>query len=155
MRELIVKKASDLIDTPFHHQGRNLAGLDCAGLIVYVLKEVGLYQDGCDILGYSRLPNGNEIAKLMSKYFDLISIEEAKSGDILLFRFEQNPQHLAWLEKTEDSSYMIHAYGVVGINKVVKNRLDEKWSNKLVSVYRIKDIEEYEKYAEDINGKVQ
>lgn len=150
-RENIIEEAKACLGIEFHHQGRSEFGLDCAGLIIFVLKKVGLYEEGCDIKAYSRLPNGNKIGKLMSEYFDLISIDEAKSGDILLFRFENNPQHLAWLEiDSENNKNMIHAYGITSVNKVVINRFDEKWKNKLVSVYKIRNIESFDIEQENL-----
>lgn len=142
MRNKIIEDAKSLIDTPFHHQGRTKFGLDCAGLIVYILKNNNLYEEGCDIKAYSRLPSGNDIAKLMNKHFEKTILDNARNGDILLFRFENNPQHLAYLEIDENGDkYMIHAYGVTSVNKVVRNILDEKWVNKLVCVYKIKNID--------------
>ena len=55
--EAIVASARAAIGTPFRHQGREAGrGLDCAGLLVHVAREIGA--EPRDRGGYARMPTG-------------------------------------------------------------------------------------------------
>lgn len=135
----ILNEAKKLLGTKFKHQGRNEHGLDCAGLIIFVCKKLGVHNVGMDLKGYGRTPDGNKIARIMSDFFDITDYENAESGDVLLFKFINNPQHLAFFERDDEGNeFMIHSYGEQEIEKVVYHRFDEKWKNRLVAVYKVK-----------------
>lgn len=58
-----------------------------------------------------------------------------QSGDILLFRLDGNPQHLAIADVTEDRKIrMIHSYLAAG--KVVENHLKEPWISWIAGGFR-------------------
>ncbi len=143
-REKIIAKAMEYIDTPYHHQSRlKGVGIDCAGLIVCVLKD--LNEEITDLKTYSRLPNSNELQKVCDENAEMINFENAKKGDVLLITFIKNPQHLAFLDIDENGNrYMIHAYGVKGVEKVVRNLIDDKWENKIVCAYKLNYLNKIE-----------
>ncbi len=126
----IIEAARSEIGTPFRHQGR-VAGkcLDCAGLIVRVSDLIGIPVS--DQKGYSRLPSG---AKLESALDGQQSVFQVRGGplpgDILLLRFNKEPQHLAIY--TGDN--IIHSTNQTG--RVVEERFDSMWHSRLVRVYR-------------------
>lgn len=141
IRNKIIKTAESCINKPFHHQAFGPDFFDCVGLIKYVMRENKLFDESLDIKDYARQPDGKLIAKIMSENFDIKSIDEAKSGDIILFRFISNPQHFAFIKIEESGERsMIHAYGDLSINKVVKHNLDQKWLSRIVCVYSIKGL---------------
>lgn len=138
MRDEIIRIAKEYINTPYLHQGRlKNKGIDCAGLIVEVAKEAGIYSEG-DYTNYSRIPDGETLAKTLNTYCDKINFNEIKDGDIILFKFVKNPQHLAIYYKYNDMDYIIHSYSVAG--KVIMQRLDSKWKNRIAAVYKYKEI---------------
>ena len=132
----IIAAARACLGTPFRHQGR-LPGraLDCAGLIVAVADVLGVeYQDQT---GYSRLPIGNLLEAALDAQPGLqrlSSITERQAGDILLMRFDTDPQHLAILA----GGTVIHSYQNVG--KVCEHRLSLGWAARIVRVYRFKGM---------------
>lgn len=91
----IIEAARSEIGTPFRHQGR-IAGkcLDCAGLIVLVAELLGVQVT--DQKGYSRLPSGSKLESAIDVQQNVFRvIGEPKAGDILVLRFDKDPQHLA------------------------------------------------------------
>lgn len=138
----IVNKALEYIDTPYTHQGRlKGVGVDCAGLIVEVAKELNLYKEG-DITNYSRVPDGNNLLNIFRKYTIEKEYKNIKNGDIILMRFLDNPQHLGFYYNYNNNDYIIHSYSTVG--KVLMHRIDSKWQKRIVKVFEFKEINEIE-----------
>ena len=92
--ELIVAEARTWLGTRFHHQGRvKGVGVDCAGLIVCVAQAVGVYITDCS--DYTRIPDGELLKQLCDQQLISIAHHDIAVGDVLLFRIEREPQHLA------------------------------------------------------------
>lgn len=130
-RKDICDKAREYLDTPYVNQGRLKGiGIDCAGLIVEICKELNCYNGG-DYEGYSMTPDGHKLFKTCQEYAGKEKdIEDMEAGDILLMRFASNPQHLGIL--LEDG-YIAHAY--LRARKVVIHRIDKEWKDRIVSVF--------------------
>lgn len=140
IREEVCKVALSYLDTPFHHQGRKKAvGLDCAGFIVELAKECKLYKDKViDLKNYSASPDGKTLREALLKGTAKEKLfTDIKIGDIILMRFLQNPQHLALYMP---DNKIIHAYSTAG--KVIIHDLDDKWKNKIVSVFEFENIKD-------------
>ena len=120
------------INTPFLHQGRDKHGIDCIGLIVVPLNEVGFFN--YDNVNYKRYGLGGEIIEVLSKYCYEIDWphEELKAGDIIMFS-KKKSQHLAIYTGTT----IIHANNNIG--KVVEHSLDENWEKLISRVFRYKE----------------
>lgn len=128
----LIDAARACVDTPFHHQGRQPGvGLDCAGLLVVAMQSLGL--SPLDRTDYSRTPHGGELESMLDAQPMLarVPIHDMHDGDVLLMRFEKEPQHLA----LHAGETIIHAYQTVG--KVVEHRLDTRWRARIVRVYRV------------------
>ena len=131
----IASCALEYVGTPYIHQGRKKGvGVDCAGLIVCVLQDLGLYQGG-DITDYTMNPDGFLLQHTLDKHLKKVNKEELQNGDILLFKFLNNPQHLAFYISDD---YMVHSYNDLEY-KVIYHRLDSKWLKRLVAVYRVEE----------------
>jgi len=149
MKKEIVKEARKWLGTKFHHQGRvRGVGCDCIGLIIGVVKELkissGLFdKQGREIAlhefdrkDYGKMPDGFRLKRELQECLNEVGIGEVEAGDILLFRFEENPQHVAIATDYNDGLGIIHCY--MQAEKVVEHRLDDVWQEKLVSAFRIK-----------------
>lgn len=134
----ILEFALSKIDIQFRHMGRNDFGYDCAGLYLEALKTIDKFDERMDLKSYGRSPEGFKIVNILNEFFERINYEDMKNGDLMLFTFIKNPQHIAIYENFEGNDYMIHAYGDPSINKVIKNRLDAKWKERFNAAYRIK-----------------
>lgn len=146
-RETIVAQARTWLGTRFHHQGRvKGVGCDCLGLIVGVARELGLTDEQGNLLAdydqpnYSPLPDGRGLKSAVSLHLhELPSIGEALPGDVPLFRFQQDPQHVGILSILPDGALgLIHCYSNTGM--VVEHRLNDTWRRMIVAVYRFPSL---------------
>lgn len=130
----IIETARDWLDTPFHHQGRAKGvGVDCIGLAVGVLRELGI--ESPDLPGYSREPDG-VLEKMLDKHLTRISIQ---SGALLLFKIRRNPQHVAI---ATEGGYMIHSLyaGKNRQSKVSEIPIDQWWSDRIIRAYALPGV---------------
>ena len=151
MRQKIIIEAKTWLGTHFHHQGRVKisttphGGCDCIGLVIGVAIALNLQSKTGKLLAdydnhnYSNMPDGDNLRHQLSQHLleKGNNIANAQSGDIALFSFVKNPQHLAFFDKQADQLFIIHAYSVVG--KVCYHRLDSKWQQRLVQIYSFQE----------------
>lgn len=129
----IIAAARSALGTPFRHQGRTLAGLDCAGLVAHVCITLGV--DYVDREGYARRPSNGQIEETLDAQPNIERVTgKPQAGDVLLMRFTGEPQHLAIYADPN----IIHSYETVG--KVCEHILDGKWARRIVRVYRFKGL---------------
>ena len=130
-RDDIISAARAEIGTPFRHQGR-ISGkaLDCAGLIILVAKAIGA--EYLDFTGYSRHPSDGLLESALDAQPCLVrvALADMQAGDILLMRFNSDPQHLAIFTGTT----LIHAYAVAAT--VCEHDFTPKWAARVVAIYR-------------------
>lgn len=140
----IVDSARGWVGTRFHHQGRvkktplHPGGCDCIGLVAGVATELGMKFRGrpiseFDRTNYPRLPDGQALKNALDELF--LPKETIEPGDLLLMRFERYPQHVGIASDFEGGLGLIHAYAQA--RKVVENRLDEFWAEKIISAYSL------------------
>ncbi|MBI5427255.1 MAG: C40 family peptidase [Nitrospinae bacterium] len=95
-RSEIVRKAREYLGTPFHHQGRAKGrGVDCVGLVVCVLRELGLEIDDCRT--YPQTPDSGLLLNKLRQHLEEIPIDRAVSGDVYLMTIMGYPQHVAFV----------------------------------------------------------
>lgn len=133
----VVSTARNWIGVKFRHQGRDRTGVDCAGLVICVAKELGLTD--FDTTGYARrITDGIYIRRLCEQEMDMT--ETTEPGDVLLMRFCTYPSHLAIVATYPSGGLsIIHAYAQA--RRVVEHRLDETWERRIVQSYRLKGID--------------
>ena len=139
-QKLIVNQARTWLGTPYHHQARlKGVGCDCLGLVVGVAGELGLTRsDGAPLISfdetdYSRQPDGARLTTMLQSVLDEIPKADAAPGDLALFTIEGNPQHVGLLTDYEGLG-VIHSYAPS--RKVVEHRLDKKWQQRIIKVFR-------------------
>ena len=132
-RDKIVAAARGWLGTRWHHQGRlKGVGVDCAGLIVCVGKELGL--TSFDTTGYGHRPDSRELEEICHTNMKAIAIAKARAGDVLLIEVDKMPQHLAF--KTDIG--MIHAFAP--LRRVVEHRIDEDWQARVVAAFKMPGV---------------
>jgi NlpC/P60 family putative phage cell wall peptidase len=138
MRQLIVSTARSWLGTRFHHQGRlKGVGCDCAGLVVGVCRE--LLIDVADKTDYTRQPDGVMMRQTCEQNMTEIAPTQITPGDVLLFRFDQHPQHVAIVGNYDHGGLsIIHAYAPS--RKVIETRLDDVWMSRIVAAYRLPGV---------------
>jgi cell wall-associated NlpC family hydrolase len=136
-RDDVVAAARRWLDTPFHHQGRaKSVGVDCAGVLVEVARELGL--GDVDIRGYGHRPDSRELERLCYFHMTLVRLLDAEPGDVLLIEVDGQPQHIAFLTRLEGEAAMLHAYAPA--RRVVEHRMDEEWGSRVVAAFRLPGI---------------
>lgn len=122
------------LGTPFHHQGRKPGiGLDCIGLIVCTLRALGVPVS--DITDYDRKPDGVRLCAALIAHGGTALPKDPsiwQAGDILVFRYDGQPQHVAFFD---GSGHIIHAFAPAG--KVVETSYGSYWARRLCTAYRL------------------
>jgi len=139
MRQQIITQVRTWLGTRFHHQGRlkktnaHKGGVDCIGLITCIAAELDIqsradgYIKNHDITNYTQVSYKFILRPNLDKHF--IKKPVAQIGDILLFEFDKQDQHVAI--KTDIG--IIHSYALA--RKVIEHRLDDSWLGKVKAVY--------------------
>ena len=132
-QEQMVAAARACIGTKFHHQGRVPgAGLDCIGLIVVAVRAAGMKVD--DRQDYGRRPDGKSLIAALEEHGAKPAAEIAP-GHILVFRYDNQPQHVALATGIDT---MIHAFAPAG--EVVETVIGDYWKRRLVGIYGLDSI---------------
>ncbi len=141
MSQPIIAQARTWIGTPYHHQARlKGVGCDCLGLVVGVASELKLTDETGKLLSsfdqtnYSTQPDGQLLTGKLQALLNEIPIADKAPGDLALFKIDGNPQHMGLLSDFEGGIGVIHSY--VSSGKVVEHRLDKKWEQRIVKVFR-------------------
>jgi cell wall-associated NlpC family hydrolase len=144
-RKKIVAEAKTWLGTAFHHQGRikinvnNKGGCDCLGLIIGVANALSIKSKTgkplieYDQTNYDRIPLKNILKQQLEIHLQVIDKADINYGDIVLFEFDKNPQHLAIISDKSSEITIIHAYAKS--RKIVEHRLDLAWHNRIVAAY--------------------
>lgn len=127
--------------TRFQHQAR-LKGVatDCVGLVLGVAFNAGvpnaaaaIHDPACG--NYARSPDPATLLMLCEKYLDRIAVSRIQPGDVLMMRFEDEPQHFA-IVTAVDPLAIVHAHATV--RRVVEHRVDALWRSRLVGAWRFR-----------------
>lgn len=137
-RDEFIAKARSYIGTPFHHQGRLPGvGLDCVGVVVCAARELGY--EVHDQVGYAKIPRGRTLIQAVEEHCDRIELATLQPGDLMLFSFIRDPQHLVIVTEVYPVINVVHSWSDSG--KTVENSMDEQWWRRLVGCYQLKGIE--------------
>ncbi len=137
-RQQIVSQARTWLHTPYQHQARcKGAGVDCIGLVVGVAKELGLSQ--ADAQCYGRIPSSNDLVTALQQHAIPVAPDAIWSaGQILLIRFDAEPQHVAILAGSVGQHTMIHAYSNAGC--VTEHRVADVWRARILARYEFPGV---------------
>lgn len=145
----IVREARKWLGTPFHHQGRLCGdgikqprgGVDCLGLLIGAADGAGAMAEGkafseFDSREYGHLPDANALQGVLQNLLECVELQDIQSGDVLLMRFDGNPQHLAIVTDYEGGFGIIHAFAPA--RKVIEHMFDESWEKLVFACFRVK-----------------
>ncbi len=136
-RQQLIDAARDWLGVPFVHQGRSRRGVDCAGLVICVGREIGLLPPDYDVNGYRRSPDGTMLTECDRRLLAVGSLEDAH---VAVMRFSEEPQHLAFVVPYRHGGLaVIHALQRSG--SVVEHRIDALWRSRVVKSYRFPGVD--------------
>lgn len=132
----IVAAARSWIGVRWRHQGRSRKGVDCAGLVIEIAKDVrGSHFDKRD---YPRHASDETMLRLCEQHLARVRIGDARPGDAMVFAFEHQ-RHIGIVgDYVFGGLSLIHAYLPPGkvVGKVVETRLDDKWLARARGCFR-------------------
>lgn len=131
--------ARSLIGTPFHHQGRSRAGVDCAGLIVLAGQLAGIALP--DTIAYGPIPNPAILLDKLQETADQIRACDLVPGDLVCIKWrEQEGTHVGIVTRcgADGLALFCHAYQARGA--VVEDRLGHLWRKRLHSCWRLRGV---------------
>jgi cell wall-associated NlpC family hydrolase len=143
-RAEIVAEARRWLNTPFHHQGRSPAGVDCAGLIICIAQTLNLIGSNYNWEAYGREPDGDRLLSEIETFCTPIALADFIPGDLLVFKIKVNPRHVAiasWIDSLKAPG-MIHAYqNADGTGAVTENIIDSQfWQPRLIAAYQLPNL---------------
>lgn len=130
-RQRVLVEARKWLGTPFVHQGRNAFGLDCVGLLIVVARGLGI--SDYDVSGYGRSPDPAFLRAECARLMHPVPVSARLPGDVLLFRYRAEPQHLAFVT----GRGIIHSYYRGG---VIETALPHTWAHRIVGAYTLPGV---------------
>lgn len=131
---MIVDQSRTWLDTRWVHQGRTRFGVDCAGLLVMVLRELG--QPVEDMEGYRRTPDGRVFREFIRN--QTVMAPTIRPGTIALFRDLQFPTHCGFFAERDGKLTVIHAH--VAHRKVIEEPFEHELPKLLIDYRDINGI---------------
>jgi cell wall-associated NlpC family hydrolase len=146
IRDRIVATARECIGTPYVHQGRvKGVGIDCAGLIIVVARELGLVAPDFDIDGYGRRSEGVEMLELFREFCGEGFHAGQFAGDILMFQ-KGDWRHCGILAVRDCRLTVIHTHGAA--RACVEHEIDDYWRSLYLTTFRFPGVSEFPTLAE-------
>lgn len=131
----VVAEARKYLGTPWRHQGRSAEGIDCAGLIIRVANDLGIFS--FDTLDYLPQATDESMMRLCSEHLEKGSMEP---GCIPVMRFGNN-RHIGIFGESPNGLTIIHAYSRYP-RKVVEHLFSMGWlmteRAALLGIFRFK-----------------
>lgn len=142
-RTQVVAAARSWLGTPFHHQARlNGVGVDCVGLVIGVARTLGLVAPDFDVQAYPRMPDGKSLMHLVQMHMRPLGLDQPmQAGDVVVVRFDADPQHLGILgDYRHGGLSIIHAAAMPG--RVIETRLLFTPAMQFVQAFALPGIED-------------
>lgn len=126
--------AEAYIGAPVRHRGRNQFGMDCVGLAIAALADVGVTVDGS--VRYPPLPSSELLTQHLRRFCDTVDEKEAEPGDLLQVVYAGDARHVAVLHHREgERHYAVHASA--SLKRVVLGPIGER----VVAWWRVRGLE--------------
>lgn len=131
----LVRAARGWVGVRWRHQGRSRAGVDCGGLLVMAMRDIG--RDTLDKRAYGRVPKDGWLEAVMAENFGAPqTASELGVGSAVVMHFGVGQSdHVGIVGAHPDGGWrLIHAYAPW--RKVVEHRLDDVWRDRITEVYQ-------------------
>lgn len=136
MHDTFANEIVKLIGVKFVKQGRNLKGLDCLGIIIYALKQMGFTPPTRSDYSLHGEDYSDDLIRYIKYSCDPVAdMSECKRGDLIIFSafFNGKPKHLGVIDGAGDT--FIHTNEELG--KCVREEINENWQDLTHSIWRI------------------
>jgi hypothetical protein len=122
-----IESARSYMDIRWRHQGRSRMGVDCVGLVICSLADIGV--EVPDMRGYRRSPDPIFVEHIRN---NSLPAEGPLPGTLGIFRDGTQPCHVGIFATMHGEVSLIHAYA--GVGKVLEEVFIHDWPGKLVEV---------------------
>lgn len=134
IRAEVVDTVRAWLGTPFiPQQSRRGVGCDCAGLVLGVARDLGIVAPDFRLPTYRQQPNGSML-KLCDEHLIRLSRGSQRAGDVVVMRFQREPQHLGILVPYRDTLLAV-VHALMTSERVVEHRLDARWTAFVTAAY--------------------
>ena len=130
----VIAEARKWLGTRWVHQGRNEAGIDCAGLVVRVLGDLNLPVE--DMIGYRRTPDAHAFLEHIRRQTQIAP--GPMPGTIAIFRQSQFPCHTGFFAEQDGKLTLIHSYMTYA--RVLEQDYAHEWPKLFVEARLITGI---------------
>jgi hypothetical protein len=135
----VVAAARKYVGVRWHHMGRSTEGLDCAGLLICVARDLGIVPKDFDVPNYRMRPDGHSLLSLCDLHLE--PTEKLEIGGVAVIAVERYPQHLGIVGDYRHGGFsLIHACNARSVQppRVIEHRLMFSRVTKLVGAYRFR-----------------
>lgn len=129
------------IGTPYLHQGRSTLGMDCVGVPILALSQIGLQCD--DLFGYSSQPDGTTLRENVEKHLGP-AVARWKPGDIVLMRWHENRRgrvvyanHVGVLGVAPYGNRWTLIHSFKAEQRVTECSLAGQWARRVLAVFSL------------------
>lgn len=139
-RDDVVRVARSFLDVPFHHMGRSRAGMDCAGLLICVARELGFVPQDFDVPNYLPTPDGSMMGLCG---LHMTHVDKMQAGDCVVVAMDKEPQHLGILTDYRHGGFaIVHACNSRSCvpPRVIETRLMFSRAMKYVAAFKFPGI---------------
>ncbi len=130
----IAEAARAYLGVPFHPHGRTRAGLDCAGLVLAVARDLGLVLRDVPPF-YAPLRSGFALLRELRDQLVEVNFRRPPAGAVLAFSFGR-AEHAAIL--IEAPACVVHAWRSAG--RVVETVLDDATARRVVGAFLLEQV---------------
>jgi cell wall-associated NlpC family hydrolase len=134
--DTVVAGARAYLGVPWRHQGRSLRGLDCAGLVVLVARDLGLAD--YDATGYGRRAQGFGFVEHFRGNMDAVAVPDGRPGDVLVFADQAYPCHCGFLTSRHGVPHLLHAHATR--RQVIEEPYAGEWPLKVKFAFRFRGL---------------
>jgi cell wall-associated NlpC family hydrolase len=140
-RAEVVTCARTWIGTKYQHQARvKGVGVDCAGLVIGVARELGLIAPDWDVQGYARQPDGSSLIGWCGESMKAIRRDQMQPGDVVVVAFDSAPGHMGIVgDYLHGGLSIIHSLGITS-KCVIETRLMFSRSMRFVAAYQLPGV---------------
>lgn len=128
----VIDAARTWVGVPFRHQGRARSGIDCLGLPIVVLQQLGVLPPRFEITNYGRLPS-EALAAGITRYCTPAP-KAAIPGTLIAIAWAKLASHVAICT----GPTLIHAYERIG--GVVEHGYRSRWLTMTHSAWRLPGV---------------
>lgn len=133
-RVQFVAAARSYLGAEFKHRGRSAEKMDCLGLVVLSMRDVGFSM--VDRRAYGRDPVKDGIREAARAHFgNPIPLSDLQPGDLVLMQWHQQPNHVAVV-----GDYLLGGLSIIHslleAGRVVEQRLADPWPRRLLEGFR-------------------